>query len=199
MRATLRRLLETGVNTVCAKLVPRLRSALNVFEGASSLIQYQLADEAFAAASEGLNAFATEFLPVLSSIVAPYQYALTPPLSLLVVAHVAAYVARQLEHRVRRKKFNQLGGLQFDRDIRALVNFFTARAGRTVRGRFGRLLQVAQLVNLEAPTDVLDLWNSGGSGGRMNWEITADEVRAILSLRADFNQQVIQRLALDAK
>lgn len=64
---------EAGLNTLCANLTPRLRSALNVFEGASSLIQYELTEEQFAAVNEGMNAFTTEFLPVLSSIIAPYH------------------------------------------------------------------------------------------------------------------------------
>jgi hypothetical protein len=61
------------VSVLLTRLTPRLRTALNVFEGQSSLIQYELSEEAFAAGEEGYNAFSTEFLPVLSSILAPYQ------------------------------------------------------------------------------------------------------------------------------
>ena len=73
---TLRRSLDVGLTTLSARLTPRLRSALNAFEGAASLIQYELSEEAFAlssAGAEGHNAFGAEFLPVLASILAPLQ------------------------------------------------------------------------------------------------------------------------------
>jgi hypothetical protein len=73
LHSHLRRSLDAGVSVLLTRLTPRLRTALNVFEGQSSLIQYELTEEAFAAAEEGHNAFSTEFLPVLSSILAPYQ------------------------------------------------------------------------------------------------------------------------------
>ena len=73
VQVTLRRSLDAGVSVLLARLTPRLRTALNVFEGQSSLIQYELGEAAFAAAEDGANAFVTEFLPVLSSILAPFQ------------------------------------------------------------------------------------------------------------------------------
>jgi len=73
LHSHLRRSLDAGVSVLLTRLTPRLRTALNVFEGQSSLIQYELGEEAFAAGEEGHNAFSTEFLPVLSSILAPYQ------------------------------------------------------------------------------------------------------------------------------
>jgi hypothetical protein len=77
----LKKSLESGINTLCTKLTPRLRTALNVFEGASSLIQYDLSEDQFSSVTEGHNAFSTEFLPVLSSIIAPYQVRWTPSYS----------------------------------------------------------------------------------------------------------------------
>lgn len=69
----LKQALDAAIISLCGRLAPRLRSAMNVFEGASSLIQYDLTEEKYALVSEGYNAFATEFLPMLASITAPYQ------------------------------------------------------------------------------------------------------------------------------
>jgi hypothetical protein len=51
--AAFRRLQDAGLATLCAKLTPRLRSAVNVFEGAASLISYELSEETFAADGGG--------------------------------------------------------------------------------------------------------------------------------------------------
>ncbi|RYG42009.1 hypothetical protein EON68_02410 [archaeon] len=72
--SALRKHLEDAVSALISKLTPRLRSALNIFEGASSLIQYDLTEAAFSAYMDGSsNAFVQEFLPVLAAIIAPYQ------------------------------------------------------------------------------------------------------------------------------
>lgn len=49
-----------------------------------------------------------------------------------------------------------MGALQFDKDLRRLVSYFTSVAhnaakltGTTVRGEFARLSQIASLLNLE--------------------------------------------------
>lgn len=50
----------------------------------------------------------------------------------------------------------KMGALQFDKDLRRLVSYFTSVAhnaakltGTTVRGEFARLSQIASLLNLE--------------------------------------------------
>lgn len=214
--ASFRRSLDNSISTLVSRLTPRLRSAMNVFEGASSLIQYEMSESAFDASSgEGVNAFTTEFLPVLASILAPYQFALTPSLAVAVVTKVASYLSKQLEPRIKRKRFNQLGGLQFDGDMRALLAFFVCRASRRVRDKFVRLMQMGQVLNLETPDEIMEYWTpsagstsiassssaSGAGGGvsagmGMVWELSADEVKATLGLRVDFSPADIQNLSL---
>ena len=55
-----------------------------------------------------------------------------------------------------RSKFNVnlLGGLQFDRELRSLVNFLTGVTSQTVRDRFARLHQMNTVLNLEEPNEV---------------------------------------------
>jgi hypothetical protein len=123
------------------------------------------------------------------------QYSLTPPLSVHIVLRVAAYVAKQLEPRIRRKRFNLLGGLRFDADLRALVAFFSERSSRRARSRFARLLQMAQLLTSETAADALslmagDLSNPGGCG----WLLGAEETRAVLAMRTDFSAAEIAQL-----
>lgn len=203
--AQLRRSLDAGLTVLLTRLTPRLRTALNVFEGASSLIRYELSDAEYAASEAGeggLSAFHSEFLPVLAAIIAPYQYALTPPLAVHVALRVAGYVARQLEPRVRRKRFNLLGALRFDADIRSLAAFFeerTALRART-RARFARLLQMAQLLTSETVAEALMLLPSTASSAAARgasasgWEISSEEARAILAQRVDWTPADLARL-----
>lgn len=217
----LRKQLDGGVSALATRLTPRLRSALNVFEGASSLIQYELTEEAFAntqASDDAItpgavsaNAFTAEFLPVLAAVLAPYQYSLTPSLAIALVTKVAVYVAKQLEPRIRRKRFNQLGGIQFDADMRALAAFFAARSSRRVRDKFARLLHMAALLNLDAPAEIPayivassnpaapsggSSGSGGGSSGIAGWQLSAEEVKAVASLRSDWAPADIARLQL---
>ena len=43
----------------------------------------------------------------------------------------------------------QLGGLQFDKELRALVGYLTAITQWTIRDKFARLTQIATVLNLE--------------------------------------------------
>ncbi len=199
--ASFRRALDTGASALAARLTPRLRSALNVFEGASALVQYELSEAAFAAAAGGAHAFATEFLPVLSAMLAPLQYALTPSLAAALLLKVATYVAKQLEPRIRRKKFNLLGALQFEADVRALAGFFAARAGRRARERFARLAAIAALLACETPQEAADALRAvagAGAGGAAaaaaaggagalaaGARLSADDAAAVLRQRTD--------------
>ena len=45
--------------------------------------------------------------------------------------------------------FLQLGGLQFDKELRALVGYLTNTTEWTVRDKFARLTQIATILNLE--------------------------------------------------
>ena len=197
VRAQLRRALDAGLAALLNALTPRLRTALNIFEGASSLIRYDAAGDDPAGSSGsgsggsgsgGDNAFLAEFLPVLGALLAPYQYALSPPLAVLFVSRVAAYVAKQLEPRIRRKRFSLLGALRYDADVRALAAFFEERSQRRVRARFARLLQMAQVLTCEAAEDALSLAagaGDGDAGGAAAWELSIEETRALLALRND--------------
>ena len=47
------------------------------------------------------------------------------------------------------KLTKQLGGLQFDKELRALVGYLTNITEWTVRDKFARLTQIATILNLE--------------------------------------------------
>lgn len=110
------------------------------------------------------------------------------------VSYLTNTVASTLERSVMKSKFTRLGGLQFDRELRALVNFLTSVTSSTVRDRFARLHQINTVLNLEQPQEVLEYYGSSSSG--VTWRLTPAEVRQVLHLRIDFRSDDIRRLNL---
>ncbi|KAI3882934.1 hypothetical protein MKW92_027942 [Papaver armeniacum] len=94
------------------------------------------------------------------------------------------FIVKRLEVTMMQKKFSQLGGLQLDRDARALVSHFSGMTQRTVRDKFARLTQMATILNLEK------------NAGPMTWRLTPAEVRRVLGLRIDFRPEAIAALRL---
>ena len=70
------------------------------------------------------------------------QLVLRPDLYSRMVTKVAGYLGKQIENVLRRRKFNQLGGLQLDKDVRSLSALFMREAGGDpgVRQRLRRLV-----------------------------------------------------------
>ncbi len=105
--------------------------------------------------------------------------------------------AKELEKLCLSSKFNQLGALQFDKSLRAIVSYFssvisgnsvdsTAFGAPTsaIRDKFIRLNQISSLLNSEQVRDVQDLWPTDGNpGAGIKWRLGQAEVRKILVLR----------------
>ena len=106
------------------------------------------------------------FLPLLTS--ENYKSLVT-----LVVAEVAA----QLEKAVLKSSFNRLGGLQFDREVRAIVAYLSQASEWSVREQLARLTQIATLLNLESLSEVSEYSNT------TTWRLTPSEMRQVLQLR----------------
>lgn len=93
------------------------------------------------------------------------------------------------------KAFNALGGLRADRDVRSMSAYFAGKCrGSSVRDVFARLSQFAMLVNLEAPTEIYDIW--GANSGGMTWRLAPTEVRLTMGLRVDWSQDTLDALKL---
>ena len=125
------------------------------------------------------------------------------------VSYLTNTVANTLERAVLKTRFTRLGGLQFDRELRALVNFLTSVTSSTVRDRFAKLHQINTVLNLEhvrfsplrslsipsfQPQEVLEYYGSSSSG--VTWRLTPSEVREVLGRRNDFKSDDIRRLKL---
>lgn len=183
VRADFRKRLQTGMTKLCASLSPRLRGAIGVLDGASSIVKYELSEEEFSA-NEDFNPFAREFLGAIERILSPYSSSLSASLYRTMVFKVAGYLSKQIESSLKRRRVNQLGALQFDRDVRALVTFFVARSSRAVRDKFARLLQCAQVLGVDSPSEISGLVELAGD----EWQLSDADAKAIVGLRSDIGE-----------
>ena len=101
-------------------------------------------------------------------------------------------VVDRLEASMNLKRFNQLGGLQLDRNGRIIVSTVSEVTQRTVRDKFAKLSQMSTLLSLESAGEVLEYW---GESSDFNWCFTESQVKAILGQRVDFNARDISMLA----
>ena len=93
------------------------------------------------------------------------------------------------------KRFNLLGGLQLDRDVRMLTTTLADATQQGTREKFARLSQIATLLSLEAVDEVAEL-HGGGMAAGVRWHLGDTQIREILSLRHDFAQADIAALTL---
>ncbi len=65
---------------------------------------------------------------------------------------------------------------------------------RQVRDKFAILNQKAVILSLESAEEILEYW--GDNAGPMNWRLSADDIRAVLRQRDDFQPDEIAGLLL---
>lgn len=156
-------------------------------------INYELTEQEYSE-NELNDPWVQKLLVAVESSVAWLQPLLTSSNYEALLHLVIDFVVKRLEILMTQKKFNQLGGLQLDRDCRTLLVHFSGMSSRTVRDKFARLTQMAQILNLEKVSEILDYW--GENSGPTTWRLTPAEVRRVLGLRVDFNQEAIASLRL---
>ncbi len=104
-------------------------------------------------------------------------------------------LARRIEMIVMtRLRFNHLGGLHFEREIRKLVANLTSLMQCQMRDIFSRLNQIGMVLSFETFDEIMDYW--GDRSGLLTWRINRSEVKRILSLRVDFRLESVEALQL---
>lgn len=166
---------------------------------------------------EAESGWAGRLVLLLSSLATVLRPGLTPSNWEVLFGSLLDKLAARVEGLLGRKSFNQLGGLQLDREVRLLISGLGELTGRTVRDRLARLSQMAVLLGLESVEELLDYWGpgsgvggaggtgggsggegagGGGAGGFINWRLSPAEVRGMLVLRSDWGREAVMALPL---
>ncbi len=184
-----RALSSSALEAVARGIVPRLRSNLDILTG----ISYELSETDYSA-YEAEDPWAQRVLASLEECSAQLQPLLTQANYDSVVHLIIDAIVGRVEAMLMQKRFNQLGALQLDKEVRGLVSQTSNLTERTVRDKFARLSHISTALNLDSPAEILDYW--GDNAGTMNWRLTGREVKQVLRLRRDFAPDDIELLAL---
>ncbi|XP_027176461.1 conserved oligomeric Golgi complex subunit 4 [Coffea eugenioides] len=189
MSNTFKKVLNMGMEQLVATVAPRVRPVLDNV----ATISYELSEAEYAD-NEVNDPWVQRLLHAVEANVAWLQPLMTTNNYDMFVHLIIDFIVKRLEVIMMQKRFSQLGGLQLDRDARALVSHFSSMTQRTVRDKFARLTQMATILNLEKVSEILDFW--GENSGPMTWRLTPAEVRRVLGLRIDFKPEAIAALRL---
>ena len=162
-------------------LYARLRPKLMELLQAQQNMQYALSELDYAD-NEITDPFAANFVREVAAGLKFYENKLATEASEAFVGKVLQEVVHQMMETAQKKRFSQLGALQFDKDIRCVMTFFAQKEGQNVREAFARLAQMANVLNVEKPGEILDYW---GPGNGVAWRLSASEVKSILKLRME--------------
>ena len=173
---------DAGLAQLSRPMLGRLQKRIDVFGSASYVLQ---SDASFAKAEA--DSFVTGLISELELLLRPLAPALIEDARDALLLQLVAALAGRLETLVLAKRFDQLGALQLDRELRAITKRLGELTSRSVREKLARLTQMATLLNLETEAEAAELWAEHGSG----WRVTKAEAKSVLALRVDFRKEVI--------
>ncbi|EGZ28451.1 hypothetical protein PHYSODRAFT_475672 [Phytophthora sojae] len=160
-------------------------------------VQYELTEAMFTF-NEANDPFAHAFVRGLRSLLAAFRGNLSRSNYRAIVQGVAVCSATQLESWFlsRATRINQLGALQFDKDVRVISTFLSGEggAGDEVREAFAALTQLSEVLNVDTPQDVQDVYGRRRRG--VAWTLPAARVKEVLSRRVEFADAAINKLVL---
>lgn len=192
-------LLQRSVEAVWSAFVQmRIKRRLALFS--DEKISYVLSELNFAEA-EIQDPFVNVFVEHIDKDLAALRSVLAPGVFQLLLDPLAAYIASELEREIMgKKKFNQFGGLQLEKELRVLQQYFASVSCRTSREKFSRLQQIAALLCLDSPIEALDLYGpptgSAGTQETAARRLSGRDVKRALLLRTDFDRQMVSKLDL---
>ncbi|ONK71711.1 uncharacterized protein A4U43_C04F11570 [Asparagus officinalis] len=189
MHNVFKQVLNAGMEQLGSTITPRIRPVLDTV----ATISYELSDAEYEE-NEMNDPWVQKLLHAVESNIVWLQPFMTSNNYDLFVHLVIDFIVKRLEVIMMQKRFSQLGGLQLDREVRALVNHFSEMSQRPVRDKFARLSQMTTILNFERVSEILDFW--GENAGHMTWLLTPSEVRRVLGLRLDFKPEAIAALRL---
>ncbi|KAG6500419.1 conserved oligomeric Golgi complex subunit 4-like [Zingiber officinale] len=184
-----KQILHAGLEQLVATISPRIRPILDTV----ATVSYELDDSEYAE-HELNDPWVQKLLHGVETNTLWLQPLMTSNNYDSFIYMVLDFIVKRLEVIMVQKRFSQLGGLQLDREVRALINHFSEMSQRPVRDKFARLSQMSTILNFEKVTEILDFW--GENAGHVTWLLTPSEVRRILGLRIDFKPEAIAALSL---
>lgn len=195
----LSQLLSASRKKLLKLLEPKISGALGALLAPPSSkrpgVSYELTEQQFTF-NEANDPFAQAFVAGMRALLGSFRATLSPAnyreVAELAARSTAALVEKWFDSRGSR--FNQLGALQFDKDLRVLGAFFNEACD--AREAFAVLTQMASVLSVDALEDVPDVFGRASRG--VAWKLSAARVKEILSRRVEFADAAINKLVLSS-
>ncbi|CAB4493904.1 unnamed protein product [Rhizophagus irregularis] len=187
-------ILQSGLNELFTQMIkPRIRPIL---QEAYKDIKYVLDEDEYHE-QEADDNFAKRFVTGFDNLIKVYQATFTENNYNQIMIHILESVINLWEKTVFVTKFTQYGALRFDKDLRSVTNYFSAKMQWPFRDKFTRLNQISTLLNLESLSEIYEYWGSTTKAtSSITWRLTVTEIKKIVGLRIDFNAEEILKLKL---
>ncbi|KAJ3082538.1 Golgi transport complex subunit 4, partial [Rhizoclosmatium hyalinum] len=154
-------------------------------------VKYVLSDEEYTEA-DSQDVFFKRFVREFGKIIALFKSTYSPRNHNQNVSYfIDAILAEWERHMFANVKFNALGALRFDKDLRSVTSYLTSLTTWSIRDKFVRLNNASALLNVEGLGEVAEVM--GVSAG---WRLSVADVKRVLALRVDFNAADIAQLRL---
>lgn len=201
--AELGQLLAACRKKLCKLLEPKVVAALSGLLAPTSSalskrppVHFELTEQMFTF-NEANDPFAHHFVACMRALLRPFRGTLSAINFSRLTELTAQCTTEVLEKWVfasaRPARFNQLGALQFDKDVRVLSAFFSESCD--CHEVFAVLAQTARVLTVDAPDDVLDLVGRKMRG--VDWKLSPARVKEVLARRVEFTGAAIHQLNLD--
>ncbi|KAG0227489.1 Golgi transport complex subunit 4 [Actinomortierella wolfii] len=190
--AKFKQILNSGMEQLFNQtLKPRLRPLL---QDSYKNIKYVVTEEEYAE-QEASNNFVNRFMSGFEALIEPLKSSLTEDNFNQIVASAVTSITKTWEKIIFDTRFNKLGAIRFDKDLRSVGFFLVSLTTWPMRDKLTRLNQMSMLLDLEELGDVYDVWGHN-AGGAITWRLTVAEVRRVLQLRIDFSPEDVAKLKL---
>ncbi|CAG8755388.1 2108_t:CDS:2, partial [Racocetra persica] len=173
-------ILQNGLEQLFTQMVkPRIRPIL---QDAYKDIKYVLSEDEYHE-QESNDSFAKRFVSGFDALIQIYQSTFSDNNYNQLMMHILESVTNMLEKTVFGTKFNQYGALRFDKDLRAVNNYFSTKMRWVFRDKMTRLNQISTLLNLESLSEIYDYWGSATKAtSPITWRLTVAEAKKIVGL-----------------
>lgn len=112
-----------------------------------------------------------------------------------IINFLARKLSNKLEKLIFQKRFNILGAIQLDKDVRSLFSYLSSISQQNLRDRFSRINQIVYFLNMESLSEVEEAWKDR-SQRQSGWSLNLTEIRKLLMVRVDFSKESIAKMAL---
>ncbi|KAJ2162242.1 Golgi transport complex subunit 4 [Coemansia sp. RSA 552] len=160
-------------------------------------IKYVLSDEEFND-MQGDNLFQKRFVLKLKSLTQQLSPRLTAANFASMLEVAIACLAQDWERAIRQSKFNMLGGIMFEKDVREIQRHLEQESGSLLRQRFSRLMQMADVLAVESAAAARHIIGAHAASDVSpdNPALSRKEIAGLLANRIDLSDSEIAKLGL---